>query len=76
MYALITEPDGRVELSLQVPPEALSANDARTLLRILEPLVADLQEQAGARPGRRRTAVAGTRWSEAPRRRRSERATT
>ncbi len=76
MYALITEPDGRVELSLQVPPEALSANDARILLRTLEPLVADLREQVGAPAAGRRTAGAGARWSKAPRRRRSDRATT
>lgn len=76
MYALITEPDGRVELSLQVPPESLSASDARTLLGVLEPLVADLQAQVGSPAPDKRGALAPPRWTKPPRRLRAERART
>lgn len=78
MYALITEPDGRVELSLQVPPDTLSASDARMLLRVLEPLVADLQAQVGTPPTQDRNGDRGplpaTGWSKPHRRSRTERA--
>lgn len=56
MYALITETNGSLELSLQVPPDALSPEDARALLDLLEPLIAGLQERAEGADG------AGASW--------------
>lgn len=64
MYTIFTETDGRIELSLQVPPRKLTAGDARALLAALEPLVAALRartegaEQPG-QPGRSRTETLG-----------------
>lgn len=46
MYAVITEADGTLELSTQVPPESLTPQQAGALLAALEPLLDRLRKRA------------------------------